>query len=176
MRWIKTPWPFIILSLLGLIVLVFSIFDVIYDWKLILLSIVLYIVLFILILLVIYLRSKKEIPSITTVEEFEKRLKGGLYHFKCPTCSGIFAIKKSKSNNKKYIKMTCPDCGAIGHIPPNPAVIEEEIPEKKSIKASFECTLCGEGITVWAEGTELYKDVSVYSCPFCGEKKSLKRF
>ncbi|GAH17075.1 unnamed protein product, partial [marine sediment metagenome] len=35
--------------------------------------------------------------------------------------------------------MTCPDCGAIGVISPNPAQIEEEIPEKKSIKANFKC-------------------------------------
>ena len=39
------------------------------------------------------------------------------------------AIKKSKSNNKKTVKMTCPDCGVIGVISPNPAFIEEEIPE-----------------------------------------------
>ena len=110
------------------------------------------------------------------IEEFEKRLEGGLYHFKCPTCKGIFAIKKSKGNNKKPTKMTCPDCGAIGVISSSPCQIEEVIPEKKSVKANFKCNICGEGITIWAEGTDLYKNVNVYSCPFCGEKKPLTRF
>ncbi len=32
---------------------------------------------------------------------------------------------------------------------------EEEIPEIKSIKANFICNICGEGITIWAEGTEM---------------------
>jgi predicted RNA-binding Zn-ribbon protein involved in translation (DUF1610 family) len=49
------------------------------------------------------------------------------------------------------------------------------IPEKKSIKANFKCNLCGEGITVWAEGTDLFKDMYIHSCPFCGEDQTMKR-
>ena len=123
----------------------------------------------------IFLKSIETHESTDIISEFEKSLKGGLYHFKCPTCTGIFAIKKSRKNNKKYIKMTCPDCGAIGIIPPVPAQSEETIPEKKSLKANFKCNVCGEGITVWAEGTDLYKGVQVYSCPYCGEKESMKK-
>ena len=143
------------------------------DWMLAILLI--YAILIILIVTtILYFYSKK--PSIPiSIEEFEKRLKGGLYHFKCPKCSGIFAIKKSRGNNKKKIMMTCPDCGIVGIIPPNPTSVEEEIPEKKSVKASFKCNKCGEGVTVWAEGTDLYKKVCVYTCPFCGEKEPLKR-
>jgi len=111
-----------------------------------------------------------------TIEEFEKSFKGGLFHFKCPTCNGIFAVKKSKSNNKKPVKMCCPDCGAIGLIPSNPVCIKDVIPEKKSMKANFRFIECGEGITVWAEGKDLYENITVYCCPFYGVERKLNRF
>jgi len=176
MSWIKGSGPFIILIILGLCVMIFSIYDIIFDkgWMAVILTA--YALLIIITLtVVVFLRLQKEEVFVETVEEFEKTLKGGLHHFKCPTCNGIFAIKKSKSNNKKHVKMTCPDCGAMGVISPNPAYVEEEIPEKKSVKANFKCYSCREGITVWAEGAELYKNVYVYSCPFCGEDETMKR-
>jgi len=173
MKWINVFSNLIII--LAFWVLFFSFYDIITgkEWFLaILLSYAILIILVITVLL--YLYSKK--PTIPiSVEEFEKRLKGGLYHFKCPVCNGFFAVKKSKGNDNKQIKMTCPHCGAVGVIPPDPDVVEEEIPEKKSDKISFRCNNCGEGITVWAEGTDLCKKVSVYTCPFCGEKEPLKR-
>ena len=168
--------PFIILIILGLCVMIISVFDILYDKGWIIITLASYAVLIVLIMLIFLLRSKKgEFIEVDAVEEFEKTLEGGLYHFKCPTCSGIFALKKSRSDDEKYIKMTCPDCGAIGFIPPYPAHIEEEIPEKKSIKANFKCDSCGEGITVWAEGTNLYKKMHVHSCPFCGELERMSR-
>jgi predicted RNA-binding Zn-ribbon protein involved in translation (DUF1610 family) len=121
------------------------------------------------------IRLNKIPKTIGTVGEFEKTLKGSLYHFKCPNCNGFFAVKKSKNDYKQPVKMTCPDCGEIGFIPFNPMFIEEEIPEKKSIKANFKCSICREGLTIWAEGTELYQDVHVYSCPFCGKEETMKR-
>ena len=175
MKWIKSSWPFIIIIIIGLCILIFSVYDIIYDKDWMIRTFAAWGLLVIITIVVIFLRFKKEEVPEGTVEEFEKTLKGGLYHFKCPTCNGIFAIKKSKSNNKKPVKMTCPDCGAMGFIPSHPAQIEEEIPEKKSIKANFRCNTCGEGITVWAEGTELHKNVYVCSCPFCGEEEPLKR-
>jgi len=177
MSWMKNKGSFALLTLFGFLVLVFSIFDIVYDkgWFVVIIS--LYVILIILIIVALVIKFEGKSKKIAyTVEEFEKSLKGGLFHFKCPTCSGVFAIKKSKSNDNQTVKMTCPDCGAIGFIPPNPFCIEEEIPEKKSIKANFKCTSCGEGVTVWAEGTKLYKDMNVYSCPFCGEKKPLDKF
>ena len=176
MNWIKSSGPFYILILLGFFGFIFAFYDVIFEkeWMIIILSF--FAVLIVLAIIFIILRYKKKFKSTTTIEDFEKRLEGGLYHFKCPTCKGIFAIKKSKSNNKKPVKMSCPDCGETGVIPPYPAQIEEEIPEKKSEKANFRCNVCGEGITVWAEGTNLQNVVDVYSCPFCGNKNPLKRF
>jgi predicted RNA-binding Zn-ribbon protein involved in translation (DUF1610 family) len=175
MKWVKSSWPFIIITIIGLSILIFSIYDIIYDKDWMIRTFAAWGLLVVITIVVIFFRLKKEEAPAATLEEFEKTLKGGLYHFKCPTCSGIFAIKKSKSDNKKFVKMTCPDCGTMGTIPPNPAQIEEEIPEKKSIKANFKCNVCGEGITVWAEGTELYKKMIVHSCPFCGEEEPLKR-
>jgi len=174
MNWIKGSGPYFVLLILLLCVMILSIFDIIYDkgWMNIIFGI--YAFLFIITIIVLYMKSKETV-TIPTIEEFEKTLKGGLYHFKCPICSGIFAIKKSKSNNKKQVKMTCPGCGAVGIIPSYPAEIEEEIPEKKSINANFKCNICGEGITIWAEGSDLFKNTNVYSCPFCGQKEPLKR-
>ena len=176
MKWIDTKGPFNLFILLGILLFIIIILDILfgYEWMVVLLA--LFVVLIALTLLLIIRNYQKRIGEDYSIEEFEKRLKGGLYHFKCQTCNGIFAIKKSKSNNKKIVKMTCPDCGAIGYIPSKPIKIKAEIPEKKSNKANFKCYTCGEGITIWAEGTDLYKDVSVYSCPFCGTQKSLHRF
>jgi predicted RNA-binding Zn-ribbon protein involved in translation (DUF1610 family) len=136
-----------------------------------------FIVVVFLFLFLIFRKSRTKIVPVEMdiVEEFEKTLEGGLYHFKCPTCNGYFAIKKSKGDNKQYVKMTCPDCGAIGVIPPNPATIEEVVPEKKSIKANFKCEVCNEALTVWAEGTDLYKKLQVYTCPYCGKIETMKK-
>jgi len=175
MSWMKSSGPFVMLLIIGLCVMVFSIFDIVYDKGWMIISLVAFLVLIVITIILIFQKFREKQVAISSIEEFEKTLKGGLYHYKCPTCNGIFAIKKSKKNNKKTVKMTCPNCGAIGAILPYPAEIEEEIPEKKSIKANFKCYLCGEGITVWAEGTDLYRQMYVYSCPFCGEKEPLKR-
>lgn len=176
MSWIKSKWPFVIFILLSLCVFILTIYDTIFymEWKIFLIAS--YIVLVVLIIITIIIRRKKPLRQIGSIEEFEKSLKGRLYHFKCPICNGIFAVKKSKSNDKRPVKMNCPDCGSFGFIPPNPVCIKDDIPEKKSIKANFRCIECGEGITVWAEGKDLYDNVIVYSCPFCGVEKKLDRF
>ena len=70
---IKTPWPFILLIFLGLCVLVFSIFDVVFGWELIIVTLALYTVLIILVILLIFVRVRKKPEAIGTVEEFEKR-------------------------------------------------------------------------------------------------------
>jgi len=175
MNWLYTKAPFKILVLLGFWALVFSIFGIVFgkDWQWII--VVTYIALVFLFIVLILMRVNQETKMSMSIEAFEKTLKGGLYHFKCPTCSGIFAVKKTKRNDKKPVKMTCPDCGEIGYIPIHPLCVEEEIPEKKSIKANFRCRECGEGVTIWAEGTDLYDNTSVLTCPFCGIQKPLNR-
>lgn len=176
MKYTKTNYSLILLAVISFWVFIFTLYDIFFDkgWKVFLL--ILYALIIILVLILIYTKINDTKKLYSSIEEFEKTLKGGLYHFKCPSCRGIFAIKKTKSNDKKPVKMTCPDCGMIGVIPSYPACVDEEIPEKKSLKASFKCLTCGEGINVWAEGTELYGGVQVFSCPFCGVKKPLKKF
>ena len=176
MRWIETKGPYILLGILFLWIFVFAIYNSYFDkgWQLILIGT--FLITVILTILVIVIKTTKKPKTQANVKEFEKTLKGGLFHFKCPTCKGIFALKKSKSNDEKPVKMTCPDCGIIGIIPPKPKSCEEQIPEKKSVKANFKCASCGEVITVWAEGSELYPDTCVFSCPFCGNDKMLYRF
>jgi predicted RNA-binding Zn-ribbon protein involved in translation (DUF1610 family) len=176
MKFIKNPRFFILIIIIGICILIFSVFDIIYDTNLIIGTFLAYALILLISIFFIYRNIHLGGNRYLSIKEFEKRLEGGLVHFKCPTCYGIFAIKKSKRNNKKYVRLTCPDCGALGVIPPNPLQIEEIIPEKKSIKANFTCDICGEGITIWAEGADLHSDISVYSCPFCGEKEPLKRY
>ena len=175
MKWTRESIFFTAILIIGLVVLIFSLYDIMFDKGLMFAVIVAYVILIALTIVLIIPRFRKVDIVIKTVEEFEKKLKGGLFHFKCPTCEGIFAIKKSKRNDEKPIKMTCPDCGAIGIVPSNPVSIFEEIPEKKSIKANFKCVSCSEGITVWAEGTDLYQNINVFSCPFCGQQQTMDR-
>lgn len=176
-NFLKNSWLIIVIIIIGFCLLVFSVYDVIFNLGLIVVSIAAYLVIIFFFLFLIYKRSKTKIVPVEmdVVEEFEKTLKGGLYHFKCPTCNGFFAVKKSRGDNKQYVKMTCPDCGAVGVIPPNPASIEEVIPEKKSLKANFKCEICNEGLTIWAEGTDLYKKLHVYTCPYCGKFETMKK-
>jgi predicted RNA-binding Zn-ribbon protein involved in translation (DUF1610 family) len=175
MKFTQESLFFSIILVLGLAVLIFSIYDIVFGKGLMIAVIAAYIVLIALYIYFKFFRFRKSDTVINTIKDFEKKLKGGLFHFKCPICAGIFAIKKSKRNDEKPIKMTCPDCGAIGIVPSNPVSIYEEIPEKKSLKANFKCTSCSEGITVWAEGTNLYKNTNVFSCPFCGQEQTMDR-
>ena len=175
MSWFESKIMFNFFLIIGLVLLVFTIFDAVLLDGLYVQVLGIYVAMIIMLLIIVFYITLERSRIVYSVEEFEKTLKGGLYHFKCPVCGGIFAIKKSKSDNKKDVKMTCPDCGALGVIPSNPMVVENEIPEKKSDKANFKCMRCGERITVWAEGTDLYKNVGVYTCPFCGVEKPLKK-
>jgi len=176
MRWMKGSGPFIILVIISFWLTIFGLFDIIFNKGWILYVFTSYALLIIIAIYLLFSGKKRKETLITPFEEFEKSLTGKLFHFKCQNCNGIFAIKKSKGDNKKNIKMTCPDCGSIGIIPTNPAFVEEEIPEKKSAKANFRCDLCGEGITIWAEGTDLFSNTQVFSCPFCGNTNTMNKF
>lgn len=175
MRWLRSSTPFGLLMVIGILVFSASIWGVVSgnDWMIYVIGA--YGLLLFLGVVFSIILSKRPIPTMDSIEEFEKTLKGGLYHFKCPHCKGIFALKKSRRNDKKPLKMTCPDCGEIATISPNPIYIWDEIPEKKSLKVNFRCKTCGEGLTVWAEGADLYQDVCICSCPYCGEQKALSR-
>ncbi len=166
---------FSLVVLFSFLVFILSIIDIIFDFELGIIMIALYIIILILLFSsILFYYQKKKIPPLS-INEFEKSLSGGLFHYKCPVCGGIFAVKKSRGNNGISTKMTCPDCGVIGNVRKNPECVIEEIPEKKSLKANFRCSKCGEGITIWAEGSDLYKDTNVFICPFCNSSKALQK-
>ena len=166
---------FITIIIVSIIVLIASVYDILYEEDLLQIILALYAILIIsTILLLIITPTKKSNTDKDMIQEFEKTLKGKLYHFKCPNCGGIFAIKKSKQNNKKPFSLTCPDCGTVGKISSSPAVIVEKIPDQKSGNVKFTCKTCGERVSIWAEGTELYHNIQIFSCPYCGEEQSMK--
>jgi predicted RNA-binding Zn-ribbon protein involved in translation (DUF1610 family) len=171
LKWSSGSGPFVLIIIIGFWLLFFSIFGVLIgiEWILFLLIALAFLLLITIFLLI------RGVPQIYIIEDFEKKLQGKLYHFKCPNCDGIFAVKKTKQNNKKRFKMTCPDCGKISMVIPNPFIFEEEIPEEKSLNINFKCRSCGEGLMVWAEGSNLYPNVKVFSCPYCGRLKNLQR-
>lgn len=160
--------------LLACVVFLFSLWSIIYKDQWLQSILALYGILIILAVVLVFLISKKKSTDFKrAVEEFEKTLEGKLYHFKCPSCNGIFAIKKSKRDNKKSFTLTCPDCGNVGTILPTPMSVVEEIPEQKSVKTRFTCKNCGEFISIWAEGTDLFHEMQIHSCPYCGKKQSM---
>jgi predicted RNA-binding Zn-ribbon protein involved in translation (DUF1610 family) len=167
--------PFFAIIFFAFLIFVFSLWDILYDEQWLVRIIALYGILLLLTFLFLVSREKKKPIPQKTVDTFEKSLEGKLQHFKCPSCNGIFAIKKSNQNNKKPFTLTCPDCGMTGSIPSKPTQIEEMIPENKSVYKNFQCPNCGEWVMVWAEGTDMIQDekVHVYSCPYCGTKQDL---
>ena len=173
----KSKLPFIAIILLACVVLFFSLWSIIYEDQWLQSILALYGILIILAVVLVFISSKKKSTDLKhVVNEFEKTLEGKLHHFKCPNCNGIFAIKKSKRNNKKSFTLTCPDCGNIGTISSTPKLVVEKIPKQKSVKASFKCKNCGEFVTIWAEGTDLYNEMKIHSCPYCGKKQSMNIF
>lgn len=166
--------PFIGIIIFAFMVLAFSLWDIIYNEQWLERIAALYSILIILCILFLVSKEKKKPSVAKSVDEFEKSLEGKLQHFKCPSCNGIFAIKKSKRNNKKPFQLTCPDCGMTGNVPSQPSKILEELPDKKSIHKRFTCEHCGEWMMVWAEGADIIQDVQVYSCPYCGTKNALR--
>ncbi len=167
--------PFVAIIFFAFLVFVFSLWDILYHEQWLERIIALYAILILLTFLFLVSREKKKPVIQKSVNDFEKSLEGKLQHFKCPSCGGIFAIKKSKQNNKKPITLTCPDCGTTGTIPSKPSQIQEEIPETKSVYKNFQCQNCGETIMVWAEGVDIIQDqdIHVHSCPYCGAKQDL---
>ncbi len=161
--------------LLGCILFILSIYDIVADHGLMQEILVVYGILICLVLLMIFRIQWKKMqkPIDDVVKEFEKTLKGKLQHFQCPQCHGIFAVKKSRQNNKKPFTLTCPDCGHVGRIPSKPLVISASIPEKKSVGVHFRCSNCGEAVSLWAEGTNLHDNIQVYSCPYCGKQQTM---
>lgn len=169
-RWIFA-WVFII----ACFVFILSIWSLLIGTTLHHITLLFYGILLFAIFLFFMLMLKTKESQRDIVSLFEKTLQGRLYHFKCPLCNGVFAMKESMYNDNKSILLTCPDCGHIGRIRPDHKIINEKIPEKKSEKVLLRCRFCGESIKIWAEGTRLFHDVKVFCCPYCGINKPMRR-
>jgi predicted RNA-binding Zn-ribbon protein involved in translation (DUF1610 family) len=166
--------PFVAIIFFAFLVFLFSLWDIIYHEQWLERILALYAILILLTFLFLVSHEKKKPVIKKNVDEFEKTLEGKLQHFKCPSCGGIFAIKKSSQDNNQSFTLTCPDCGMTGSIPSKPSQIQEVIPEKKSVQKQFQCQNCGETITIWSEGPDMIQEqIHVYSCPYCGKKQDL---
>ncbi len=151
-------------------VLILSILDILFT-----LGLIYYLIPAYILLLLLGLLLSHRIPYRDYVKLFEKTLQGELRHFKCRRCGGVFAIKESIRNGGKPLIMTCPNCGGIGWIPTIHSVTTGVIPAEKSGNISFICKVCGESLTIWSEGGEIHPQTKVYSCPFCGSMRLLRR-
>lgn len=167
--------PFFAIIFFAFLVFLFSLWDILYNEQWLERIIALYGILILLTFLFLVSREKKKPLAQQSVDTFEKSLEGKLQHFKCPSCNGIFAIKKSNQNNKQPFTLTCPDCGMTGSISSQPPQIQDEIPETKSDHKNFQCKNCGEWVMIWAEGVDMIQDqnIHVFSCPYCGVKQTL---
>lgn len=125
----------------------------------------------IILFLFMYRSSRKRSDPVAL---FEKTLQGGLYHFMCRKCGGMFAVKESRKNDIHSLSLTCPYCGSVGRISDNPPLTIDKIPSEKSPKVSFLCTKCGERLNIWAEGSSISNEISIFSCPYCGSDKPMK--
>lgn len=165
---------FAITAVAGVIVLLFvsyTIFSLkfliaswLYPWIIIVVSIVL--------ILFGYQLSRRKKEAIIL---FEKTLHGGLHHFQCPRCFGLFAVKESRKNNIHFLTLTCPICGSIGRITSHPPLHIDQIPPEKSPRVTFFCKGCKERINIWAEGSTLSEKIFIFSCPYCGSKRPMNR-
>ena len=162
---------YLLIFIASLLTFVLSLYDIYNDGDWILAILSLYIILIIGTIVLLALSPKQQDERIA---EFEKTLHGKLTHFKCPTCGGIFALKKSRQNNNNPFTISCPDCGAVGEIRPQLQVVYEHIPSQKSPNKKFTCSNCGERVSLWAEGSELYHDITIFSCPYCGADRSMR--
>ena len=127
---VKRMMPIIAIIILAIVLLIFTVRDLIYEKELIDLIdfiltrvmlqriLILYIILAIFVIVLIYTRATKKSEIVSLYGRiFEEPLERKTRHFKCPNCNVIFTIKKSKLNNNKKSTITCPSCKTVGYTP-----------------------------------------------------------
>jgi transcription elongation factor Elf1 len=177
MKSVKDNINLIIIILLTSIVIFLTLWDVIYGGQLLKLFdfiikrqhlqrlLMLYSIL-IIIILVIYSRTSirtKAIPHYG--KKYNEPFENKSYHFKCPNCNGAFTIKILNDNHNRSFTISCPNCGTIGRIP------FKSMPGE----STFECKKCEGHVSITVEEAESFHEVAVHSCPYCGEKKHMRR-
>ena len=173
----RIPWKkgFNIIASLGASIIIVAIsLSYIYRSslnKILYITLLLYSMLLVLTVFLFQIYSSKLVKR----ELFRISLHGKLYHFRCPICNGIFAVKESRKNGRKPLILRCPICGSIGRVEFFHPVTHNTLPVEKSDGINFTCNSCGEKLTVWAEGRDLNPNIEVFSCPFCGSFKPLRK-
>ena len=160
-----------IASLILFVLILYDIFSLQHQFRFWFYASIILVFLSLVLFLFMYRSSQKQSDPVAL---FEKTLQGGLYHFMCRDCGRMFAVKESRKNDIHSLKLTCPYCGSIGRISDQPPLIIDKIPSEKSPKVSFLCTQCGERLNIWAEGSSLSNEISIFSCPYCGSNKPMK--
>ena len=171
---LKYKIGFAITAIASVLLFIISIYDIVSlqeRFRYWLIASIALVIISILIFFYMYRSSRKQMDPVIL---FEKTLQGGLYHYQCSRCKGIFALKESRKNNSRDLTLSCPGCGAIGRISSKSPKIVERIPTEKSPRVSFICTSCGERLNIWAEGKPLIDNISIFSCPYCGSEKPMK--
>ncbi len=144
-----------------------QLFDFIFEREILQRILILYIIFITFLIVLIFLQTSKKFKDVLKSRRvFEKLIEDKLHYFKCPKCNEIFTIKKSKENENKPFIITCPCCGIVGRIPA----------ESRSVGNKFTCKICGEQVVIWAENIKSPHNVEVFTCPYCGEKQSMKNF
>jgi transcription elongation factor Elf1 len=166
---------FLLFFVISVFTFFLSLWDILFDVDVTSLVFILYLLLFGSAFVVFLIRTLYGTEKEDAISRFTKTLQGGLFHFQCPMCRGIFAIKESMYHGKEKTVITCPDCGHLGTIHPYPAKVIGSIPEGKSRNVLFKCLYCGESLRIWAEGTDLHPHLEIYNCPFCGHMSSLRK-
>lgn len=131
---------------------------------------------FVVVLLSFLVVSLSLIPAKKNMglSQFQKALRGGLYHFCCCRCGGMFAVKRSRYNDRRSFFLSCPVCGRQGRtIVGNAFFSVDSIPVDKSAPFRFACKSCGEYVSLWVEGSVPSKQNELLSCPYCGEFDSM---
>ncbi len=171
---LKYKVGFALTAISSILLCIISIYDIVSlqeRFRYWLLASIALVIVSILIFIYMYRSSRKQMDPVIL---FKKTLQGGLYHYQCSICKGIFALKESRKNDSRDLTLSCPGCGAIGRISSKSPKMVEQIPTEKSPRISFICTICGERLNIWAEGKPLIDNISIFSCPYCGSKKPMK--
>ena len=129
----KSKIPMVAMIILICLVFFFTLWDVVYEKQLIELFnfilkrqllqkiVILYSILIIFAIVLIYSRmAKKSWAVLYRGRIFDESLEDKLRHFKCPNCNRIFTIKKTKGDENRSFKITCPSCRTIGLVPSKP--------------------------------------------------------
>ncbi len=171
---LKYKIGFVITAIASVLLFIISVYDILSlqeRFRYWLFASIALVVMSLLIFLNMNRSSRKQMDPVVL---FKKTLQGGLYHYQCSCCNGIFALKESRKNDSRDLTLNCPGCGAVGRISSQSPKMIERIPTEKSPRVSFICTICGERLNIWAEGKPLIDNISIFSCPYCGSKKPMK--